>query len=274
MARGDSHGFSPILLLLLFAGLGCLTIVQNLRLAHKDAVQKSDPETARGMSPEGTSPPPTRGPYILATFADGHEMGEGLHISYSRDGMGWATLLGDPIVFRPHATLGSVFRDPSVVWHGGWFHLAWTTELCAGLSTRSFSCDWSALRAEGAEGAIGPRFGYARSRDLCSLAYGVFVCEECARAHALLEGEATSALRRVEELAEEELAVVVGVGGNARFAAFLADAEIGVSRRVWLALPLETRYHTPAADLWRRRLQAALEDEGVGLTLTPNPDKP
>ena len=30
----------------------------------------------------------------------------------------------------------------------------------------------------------------------------------------------------------------------------------GVPRRVWLALPLEVRYFTPAADLYRRQLWA------------------
>ena len=41
-------------------------------------------------------------------------------------------LAGDPILF-PQGRLGTVFRDPSVVWHDGWFHLAFTTELCVGL---------------------------------------------------------------------------------------------------------------------------------------------
>ena len=39
---------------------------------------------------------------------------------------------------------------------------------------------------------------------------------------------------------------------------FLEGPNIGVPRHVWLALPLELRYHTPAADLYRRQLWALL----------------
>eukprot|EP00966_Prymnesium_polylepis_P062692 1455224-Prymnesium_polylepis.1 len=43
------------------------------------------------------------------------------------------------------------------------------------------------------------------------------------------------------------------LAGNKRMTDFLAGPSIGVPRRVWLALPLEDRYHTPAADLYRRQ---------------------
>ena len=43
-----------------------------------------------------------------------------------------ALCTGDPILL-PQGRLGTVFRDPSIVWHSGWFHLAYTTELCVGL---------------------------------------------------------------------------------------------------------------------------------------------
>ena len=33
----------------------------------------------------------------------------------------------------------------------------------------------------------------------------------------------------------------------------------GLPLQVWRSLPLELRYHTPAADLYRRRLQAMLD---------------
>ena len=46
------------------------------------------------------------------------------------------------------------------------------------------------------------------------------------------------------------------LGGNPAFASFLADDARGVPRKVWLALPLTTRYFTPAADLYRRRQEA------------------
>ena len=92
--------------------------------------------------------------YVFATFTDGATLGEGLHILVSSDGLVWRTLqgalpplaapstrvalslrstcAGDPILL-PQGRLGTVFRDPSIVWHGGWFHLAFTTELCVGL---------------------------------------------------------------------------------------------------------------------------------------------
>ena len=38
---------------------------------------------------------------------------------------------------------------------------------------------------------------------------------------------------------------------------FLASPNIGVPRHVWLALPLELRYHTPAADLYRRQARSS-----------------
>lgn len=47
----------------------------------------------------------------------------------------------------------------------------------------------------------------------------------------------------------------------------MTQARIGATRRyrlqVWRSLPLELRYHTPAADLYRRQLQAMLD--GVDL---------
>jgi len=46
-------------------------------------------------------------------------------------------------------------------------------------------------------------------------------------------------------------------GGNARFRRFLE--ENGVPRHVWLELELDLRYHTPAADLYRRILLAEVQ---------------
>ena len=112
---------------------------------------------------------------------------------------------------------------------------------------------------------------------VCSLAYAAFVCDACAQIHRGFKGEASTELRAVESLDPDELATLVAAGGNARFAAFLADDEIGVSRRVWVATPLETRYHTPAADLWRRRVRALLADESALPTVlrkVPPPPRP
>ena len=53
---------------------------------------------------------------------------------------------GDPILL-PQGRLGTVFRDPSIVWHSGWFHLAYTTELCVGLER--CACGHSTTRCDG-----------------------------------------------------------------------------------------------------------------------------
>ena len=51
--------------------------------------------------------------------------------------------------------------DPSITFKDGWFHLVFTTELCAGLPTIAFHCDRRRARND-----LSARFGYARSRDL------------------------------------------------------------------------------------------------------------
>ena len=116
--------------------------------------------------------------WVLVTFSDGSRLGEGMHVLTAGhdaapwDGRQWQTLPNDPLVFTPErdavgaawASAGgpaTVFRDPSVVWRDGWFHLVFTTELCAGLSTVAFHCDPKRRNA-----ALPARFGYARSRDL------------------------------------------------------------------------------------------------------------
>jgi hypothetical protein len=123
------------------------------------AFEPRKPAHAPSPSPswQAARPPPSSPPlvlYVFATFTDGATLGEGLHILVSSDGLAWRTLqgalpplaapstrvtlslrstcAGDPILL-PQGRLGTVFRDPSIVWHGGWFHLAFTTELCVGL---------------------------------------------------------------------------------------------------------------------------------------------
>ena len=113
--------------------------------------------------------------WVLTTFTDGRVLGEGMHVLGLTLGGGPAAfvpLAGDPLVFTPGrdargaAWAGgepTVFRDPSVAFHDGWFHLVFTTELCAGLQTLAFHCD----RRQRRDG-LPARFGYARSRDLLS----------------------------------------------------------------------------------------------------------
>ena len=100
-----------------------------------------------------------RAVYVYATFTDGEVLGEGMHVLISTDARSWAPLVaGDPVLLR---SAGTVFRDPSIVYSDGWFHVVYTTELCAGVRQLSFACDWTARETD-----VPPRFGYARSRDM------------------------------------------------------------------------------------------------------------
>ncbi|KAL1510392.1 hypothetical protein AB1Y20_006701 [Prymnesium parvum] len=99
--------------------------------------------------------------FVMSTFVDGRTYGEGVHILTSHDARAWRPLDGDPNVY-PQGRAGTVVRDPSIIWHEGYFHIVYTTELCAGLETMSFSCDWKHKDLL----STPARFGYARSRDL------------------------------------------------------------------------------------------------------------
>ncbi|CAJ1420562.1 unnamed protein product [Effrenium voratum] len=86
-----------------------------------------------------------------------------------------------------------------------------------------------------------------------SLSHGTVICIHCAGIHRSF-GVHVSYVRslKLDALKDEEWQVLLK-GGNDSFQAFLQDSQ-KVPRHVWLALPMETRYHTPAADLYRRRL--------------------
>ena len=95
-----------------------------------------------------------------------------------------------------------------------------------------------------------------------SLTHGTLLCKDCAEVHLSL-GTQTSVVRCAEahEAPSESDLDVLFAGGNHSFGSFLAEDGVGVPRRVWLALPIDARYHTPAAELYRRRLQALVNGE-------------
>mmetsp|Transcript_22017 Transcript_22017/g.62585 ORF Transcript_22017/g.62585 Transcript_22017/m.62585 type:complete len:279 (-) Transcript_22017:61-897(-) len=91
-----------------------------------------------------------------------------------------------------------------------------------------------------------------------SLSHGTVICLTCAGLHRSLGVD----ISRVKSLLFDDWQVseleALRFGGNARFRSFLEEPAQSVPRRVWAALPLSLRYCTPAADLYRRRLQAQL----------------
>ena len=112
----------------------------------------------------------------------------------------------------------------------------------------------------------------------CSVTYATALCIQCAGEHRAL-GVHRSFVRSLalDTLKPEEVHLLL-LGGNARLQLYLAEA-MGVSRNAWLALPLELRYHTPAADLYRRRLVAEaggneLPTELEKMALPPPPPPP
>lgn len=163
-----------VIALLIAAALVLWNIYRVCSLYSMDRGAQSDlPGPGIGGSAVHDSGASDSGFWVLTTFTDGSKLGEGMHLLTSRagDGRRWTPLPGDPLVFS-HADFppweeaggrATVFRDPSITWHGGWFHLVFTTELCAGLPTVAFHCDRRHERA-----GLNARFGYARSRDLLS----------------------------------------------------------------------------------------------------------
>ena len=105
-----------------------------------------------------------------------------------------------------------------------------------------------------------------------SAQHGTVHCIQCAGVHRSL-GVHVSFVRslRLDTLKQAEL-VSLQLGGNAKFSKWL-EAEHGVKRHVWLALPLELRYTTPAAELWRQRMRAEAAGEALPTEL-PRGDRP
>ena len=70
--------------------------------------------------------------YVMASFKQGKAMGDGLRLLHSQDALRWEALppSGKPVLAWTEVDGASVFRDPSVVWDRGLFHLVFTAELC------------------------------------------------------------------------------------------------------------------------------------------------
>eukprot|EP00310_Coccolithus_braarudii_P023429 CAMPEP_0183339052 /NCGR_PEP_ID=MMETSP0164_2-20130417/6121_1 /TAXON_ID=221442 /ORGANISM="Coccolithus pelagicus ssp braarudi, Strain PLY182g" /LENGTH=225 /DNA_ID=CAMNT_0025508997 /DNA_START=9 /DNA_END=686 /DNA_ORIENTATION=- len=89
-----------------------------------------------------------------------------------------------------------------------------------------------------------------------SLSHGSVICLQCAGEHRAL-GVHISFVRSLalDTLKQREMEKLQH-GGNQRLRDFLESGSNGVPRHVWLAMPIDMRYQTPVADLYRRRLQA------------------
>ena len=72
------------------------------------------------------------GGYVMASFKQGKAMGDGLRLLHSQDALRWEALppSGKAVLAWTEVEGASVFRDPSMVWDRGLFHLVFTAELC------------------------------------------------------------------------------------------------------------------------------------------------
>ena len=63
--------------------------------------------------------------YLMSYFKGN---GDGLHLSYSYDGLKWESLFNDSIILRPLVGKDRLMRDPSIVRDDeGTFHMVWTS---------------------------------------------------------------------------------------------------------------------------------------------------
>ena len=96
----------------------------------------------------------------------------------------------------------------------------------------------------------------AETSQWVSLTYGTMLCPSCASEHRELSSDRASSVHQLSDLHEHVVHEALARGGNAKMRAFLEGESIGVSAAVWRALPIQLRYCTPAADLYRRRQEA------------------
>ena len=94
-----------------------------------------------------------------------------------------------------------------------------------------------------------------------SISHGSVLCLRCAGAHRSL-GVHVSFVRSLmlDEIKTAEAAVLLSFGNDA-FSEFLVNH--GISRRVWKEIPIDLRYHTPGAELYRRRVATVRQRDGT-----------
>lgn len=151
----------------------CCLLVALRRIAEREVVAEQTspitPSPPSAMRPSHAHPPAATDAspaLVLASFKNGPKksLGTGLRLLHSRDGRRWDALRGEPLLLPLSRTPEArVFRDPSILWHGGRFHLVWTTDLCVGQKRGQWKCE----QLEPADRPL-PRFGYAVSADLAT----------------------------------------------------------------------------------------------------------
>ena len=99
--------------------------------------------------------------YVLAAFKNSETLGDGLRVLTSTDALSWDPLPAEPLLLGLARTGGRVFRDPSIAWADGRFHLVFTSDLCVGQVRAAWRCERLPLK-----GRPAARFGYATSTDL------------------------------------------------------------------------------------------------------------
>ena len=100
------------------------------------------PSLSTSLTPR-RSPPhtiDTPGAYVLVSFKNGAVLGDGLRLLVSRDARRWHALPNEPLVLPLAETGGKVFRDPSILWWHGAFHLVWSSDLCVGQVPGKWKC--------------------------------------------------------------------------------------------------------------------------------------
>ena len=152
--RSPSRCRAPHILTLALAAstLGVISFALHWRRALASQLPVVPPPPPPSPPPPSPSPstsltprrqPPhvdTPGAYVLVSFKNGAVLGDGLRLLVSRDARRWHALPNEPLVLPLAETGGKVFRDPSILWWHGAFHLVWSSDLCVGQMPGKWKC--------------------------------------------------------------------------------------------------------------------------------------